>query len=264
MRYGYCTGFATHIKDRIDYDLLRDIKAAGFDYVEFPLMLLASLDEEQFTTLLSFLHGLGLSADAACNMFPAKIRLTGPEASDERIRAYLEPAMERLSALGAKKLVFGSAPARFLPDGVSLEEGIGQIVRLVRALVVPLLEKHDVCLVMEPISGSDDNVLNTLSDGMRVVRGVGHPRVMLLADTVHMIYEREDAEEIKAYAPYLRHVHVCEHLRALPARGYTQALSRLLDALRETGYDQTMSFEPNPYPLEDMASALQLLKRRFA
>ena len=40
MRFGYCTGFASNMMGAVNYALLDDIAAAGYDYVEFPLMQL--------------------------------------------------------------------------------------------------------------------------------------------------------------------------------------------------------------------------------
>ena len=48
MRYGMCTDIATSTRDRVEYPLLEKIKDAGFDYVEFPLMMIDTLSDEDF------------------------------------------------------------------------------------------------------------------------------------------------------------------------------------------------------------------------
>ena len=63
MRYGYATGFASPIKDAVDYRLLDDIQAAGFDFAEFPLALLASLPLDECRKAAGRLDALGLGAD---------------------------------------------------------------------------------------------------------------------------------------------------------------------------------------------------------
>ncbi len=77
IRYGYCTNFASSITGPIFFPLLEDILAAGYDYVEFPLMQTAALSDEAFTVLVRWLEHNGLAADCTCNMFPPSVRLTG-------------------------------------------------------------------------------------------------------------------------------------------------------------------------------------------
>ncbi len=260
MRYGFCTGFATLLKNRIDYTLLDAVRQTGYDFVELPLMQTAALPEAAFTALAAVLRASGLAADSSCNLFPPTLRLTGPDARREPVRAYLRPAFDRLSALGTRTLVFGSSGARNLPQGVNAEEGYRQLSALVAEELVPLLEAHDITLVMEPIGGYEANFIRTLPEGMEIVRRVNHPRVRLLADSVHLLWEKEDPADLTRFAPYLTHVHVCENQRVLPVDAYSPELAAFLQTLKATGYDRTLSFEPMPYPPEAMAQALRTLK----
>ena len=192
MRYGYATGFATPLKDRIDYRLLEDIREGGYDFVEFPLMLLSALPLEECRRAAGRLKELGLGADSCCNMFPASLRLTGPRRDWEAARVYLEGAFERLSLLGTKKLVFGSTGARNLPEGTSQEEGYRQVAGFIKEIVLPFLIRDGVVLCMEPIGAYEANFILSLEDGMRVVRDVNHPQVRLLADSVHLLKQSQE------------------------------------------------------------------------
>ncbi len=53
MRYGMCTDIATATRDRVEYELLKRIKEAGFDFVEFPLMMIETLSDDDFEVLLA-------------------------------------------------------------------------------------------------------------------------------------------------------------------------------------------------------------------
>jgi len=114
--------------------------------------------------------------------------------------------------------------------------------------------------VMEPIGSYEANFINTLPDGMKVVEAVHHPRVQLLADSVHLLYENESPEHVTRYAANLKHIHLCENERALPAGSVSDGLAAILAAVRNSGYDLTASFEPMPHSLEDMRNALHLIK----
>ena len=260
MRFGYCTGFAAGMTGPIDYKTLDMIQAAGYDYVEFPLMQLADLPQDEFEALKAYLSGMTIGCDACCNMFPARVRLLGEEASDSVIDEYLNVAFARMAALGTKTIVLGSSGARRLPDGMSRTEGVRQLAKVITDKVIPLLEKYDITLVMEPIGSYEANFINTLPDGMEVVDAVNHPRVQLLADSVHLLYENEPPEHITRYAANLRHIHLCENERALPADGISDGLQAILEAIRESGYDVCASFEPMPHSVEDMRAALERIK----
>lgn len=261
MRFGYCTGFAAGMTGPIDYKTLDMIQAAGYDYVEFPLMQLADLPQDEFDALKAYLSGMTIGCDACCNMFPARVRLLGEEAKESVIDEYLSVAFARMAELGTKTIVLGSSGARRLPEGMSKEEGVKALAEVIIKHVIPRLEKHDVTLVMEPIGSYEANFINTLPDGMEVVEAVNHPRVQLLADSVHLLYENESPEHITRYAKNLRHIHLCEDERALPVEGISKGLKAILEAIRESGYDLCASFEPMPHSIDQMRAALEQVKR---
>lgn len=264
MRYGFCTDIATKTRDKVEYELLYRIKEAGFDFAEFPLQMIETLPADEFENLLCELPKIGLDCDVVCNFFPKRVRLTGPDAKREVIEEYLNHAFPRVAALGAKKIVFGSCPARDLPDGVTKEEGFQQIKAVLEECIIPRCEKYGVQIVMEPIRSISANFINTLTDGMRVVNDVNDPSVMLLADIMHMSYENEDAAHISKYIKSLRHVHICEKDRIIPEETYSEYLETCLSVLKEERYDCTISFESKDSTSPDgLKKALALLKSHF-
>lgn len=264
MRFGFCTGFATGFAEHIDFEMLRDIKWAGYDYAELPLMQIAAVEEAEFEKLSRTFEELALGCDASCNLFPGSVRVTGKNANPKKIGAYLDAAFERSEKLGIKKLVFGSSAARDLDSDTSPEDGWRQLTELCRAQLAPRLEKHGMTMVIEPIARAEANFINTLEEGMRLTKLADHPRVTLLADTIHLLRNGETAEELRKYLPAIDHIHVSELERALPAEEYSKELGKMLDALCAFGYDKTVSFETGPYDdRETIACALRTLKRRL-
>ena len=51
MKYGFCKEFSTPMKTEIDYELIKMIKEAGFDFVEMRAMLVESVSDEEFLKL---------------------------------------------------------------------------------------------------------------------------------------------------------------------------------------------------------------------
>jgi D-psicose/D-tagatose/L-ribulose 3-epimerase len=265
MKYGFCTGVASTLTEVVDYKLVRQVKAAGYDYVELPLMLVAALSDAQFAALLLELEQLGLGCDCCSNLFPKSIRVVGPEVNPEKITAYLQRAFERAARLKTKKIVFGSAPSRQLPEGWTQEAGYRQLTQLIQEVLLPLCRKYGILIVMEPLRGTACNFINTLPDGMEIVRRVDSPYVTLLADSIHMLSEREDPNHIIKYFESLDHVHISEADRVLPEAVYSGEVQAILERLKGCGYDKTISFETKcGQGPESPKKALDLLKAYFA
>lgn len=263
MRYGFCTGFAAGMTGDIDHGLVRDIAAAGYDYVEFPMMQIAALSDPAFNELVRRLADNGLGADCTCNMFPPHLRLTGPQRDWAAIERYLDGVLPRLVRLGTRKIVLGSSGARDLPAGTDQAEGYDQMQELLEETVLPATERYGILIAVEPINHGEANFICTLPEGMEVVRRASHPRIRLLADTIHMLWEGEDPAELLRFRPWLEHFHISEAARVLPVDGYTPELSALLDGLRKAGPTDTVSFETRAYSRAEMARALSLLKERL-
>lgn len=260
MRFGYCTGFAAGMSGPVNYALLEQIEAAGYDFAELPLMQLAALDTPAFSELVRRAASLRIAFDACCNMFPSHVRLLGEEASLPAITAYLEVAFERMCALNVRKVVLGSSGARRLPEGMDAAEGFCRLSALIAQNIVPFLERSNMLLVIEPIGSYEANFIHTLPEGMEIVRQVNHPRVQLLADSVHMLYEREPPQHVTDCAPHLRHIHLCESGRMLPSQMPTPQLRAILSAIRHSGYDGTISFEPLPHTPKQMHDSLAAVR----
>jgi len=264
MRYGMCTDIATATRDRVEYALVQRIKEAGFDFVEFPLMMIETLSDEDFETLLATLDRLGLACDCSCNYFPGRIKVTGPAIDTAQIDAYLDKAMGRARRMGVKKIVFGSNNSRNLPEGESLEQGYDELCRVIEDSIVPYCRKYGITVVMEPLRKQACNFILTVKDGEYVVKRIDKPEIQLLADLMHMQYNEEDPQDLRHVYPMLHHVHVCEMDRLLPENGFSPFLKQALDILKESGYDETISFESKAGTApESLAVALKQLKHLF-
>jgi len=261
MRYGFCKEFSTPLKTEVDYELIKMIKEAGFDFVEMRAMLVAALSDEEFEKLAVTLEELQLACDCSCALFPKTIRVTGKDRNKQVIAEYIEKTFARLQRLGAKTVVFGSAPARALDEETTLEEGYAQLAEICKEILVPACEKYDITVVMEPLRAAACNFINTLSDGMVVVNAVQSPRIRLLADTIHMMSNEDNPEDILRFQDSLKHIHIAELERRMPEDDYSPFVSKVLENLKKNGYNGTVSFESkNGTGVESMKKALQMLK----
>ena len=244
MRYGFCTGFAVSPLFSIDPSLEEQIAGWGFDFVEYPLMSIAALDEAEFLKLKDRVQSNGLSCDCMCNLFPSSVPVIGEKTDENSIRRYLDRAFERASALGVKKIIFGSAGARHLGD-FGRAEADAQFLSCLKILD-GTCEKYGIKVLIEAIRAGEADYINTLREGARMVQAAqeeGCRNIDLMADLFHMQSNGEPLSDLDEFSDLIGHIHVCEQERALPDANFSEYLSGAFEILKNRGYDLTVSYE---------------------
>ena len=262
MLFGECLNVVA-VANGGDQRVLNLTKKAKFDFVEGNLTAIAQATDGEFEATKAFVRDQGLCVPVCNCMFPKEIRLTAEGVDFGRISAYVDHAFARAGQLGVEKVVLGSDKSRQLPDGYDMDKAYEEMTAAVKRCIVPACEKYGIMVLIEPLR-RPCNFINTLRDGMRVVLGADHPRVKLLADTIHMITSGEDPTYVHEIRDYIRHVHVSDWNRALPEFGYSPELNRVLREIRLSGYDGSFSFEAvapeNDFQLQ---RSLLLLKQKL-
>src|SRR6185436_2158060 len=118
VKIGRCTGIAG----------LEETKAAGFDYAELGVAAIAKLSDAEMEEAAAKHKAVGLPTPAANGFLPGEVRVTGPDADPDKQLQYVRKAFDRMVRLGVKVIVFGSAPARNVPDGFPREQAWKQLV----------------------------------------------------------------------------------------------------------------------------------------
>ena len=262
MRYGFCTGFATDPLFKIDSSLEAAVSAWGYDFIEYPIMSIAALSDREFDALADRVSGNSLGCDCAANIFPASVRVIGDTVSYSGMRSYLDIAFRRAQRLGVKKIIFGSAGARKLGDYEKNAAG-RQFVECLRILD-RYCSEYGMTVLIEAIRRGEADYINTLSeaaDFARLVRSEGMENILLMADLFHMMSNGEDPDVLKDNIDIIRHIHICEMNRELPAGSFSDYILAALNILREAGYNESISYESVcPPDIRSGIKALQLLK----
>jgi len=221
------------------------VKEAGFDYVELPIAQLMDLTEAEFDQAVDQLRALDLPCISCNNFFPTTFRLTGetPD-SAAAIDDYVRRAFARMQRLGATTVVFGSGPAKNVPDGFPLEQGYAQVVELLRR-IGPIAGSHGVKIAIEPLRRAECNLINTFEEGCRLKDDVGDDNVMVLVDFYHMTMEGEPASNLLDRGlAYLRHVHfAAPEGRSFPTAPDDAVYGDFADALKKLDYPGGVSLE---------------------
>ncbi len=193
MKIGVCCG--------TDVEKIKYIKALGYDYAESHCQEIVKADDAKIEAILA----TGLPVIAA-NCF-ISLRVVGEEKDEAAIKEYLETLFSKAKRLGLEYLVFGSSAARRIPDGMSLEQGRAEIVDFLKNLVVPVAEKYDIPVAIEPLRPEECNAINTVDDGVEIAKKVGSPLIKVLADVAHMFVQNEDLNKLAGYKGFMLHAH---------------------------------------------------------
>lgn len=232
MRFGCCASL----------DQIQIVQDAGYDYIELPVSSVkAESPDSEFEGVLEFVRSFDIVPEAWYELLPLDIKVTGPEVDDYRIERYLRTALERVEELGGEIVVFGCGSSRNVPDGFSHDEAKEQIVEFI-TLAGRIAGAHGITIALEPLNRNESNIINTVSDGLEIVRKVDHPFVKLLVDLYHMQEEAESFERIIEARTEIVHVHTADAGKYYPGSGnYPQ--TALFEVLKEIGYNERISVE---------------------
>lgn len=219
-------------------------KDAGAQFIEENVgrFLIPGKSDAEFATNLAAAKAAPLPIRSCNGFLPGSIKVTGPEADHDAALKWAETAFRRAQQAGIPIIVFGSGGARQIPEGFSREEAMQQFVSLLKKMG-PIAGKYDVTVVLEPLRSGECNFLNTVGEGIEIVKKVNHPNIQCLADIYHMLHENESPEAIIKGAKYLKHCHVAEKMnRAAPGTN-GEDLTPYYDALNKIGYQGGLSIE---------------------
>ena len=272
MKFGICTfPGALPVGDEKDIaknvaNLLREMENAGADYVEFAVGVTAvDGDQSEYETLRAALAEQKIKPEAFNGFIPPKHRITGPDVDFANLMRYATTALGRCKELGGEVVVLGSGGARSLPDGFDQKEGEKQFVQFCRELG-PVCDEIGISIAIEPLNAREDNLVNSVAHGARIVDEVAHPRIQLLADLYHIAEDRESLEGTASAGARLAHTHLADRGRVAP--GYSvdgeEDFLGFFRALRTANYDARCSFEGK---FEDIGAQLsptiKLMKQRW-
>ena len=240
-------------------DKIREVAAAGFDYLEPAVNNVAAMTEEEFAAKLEMAESAPIPTPAFCLLFPKTLQLLVSETTDEMIADYLHLALSRVQKLGGKLAVFGSGKSRNRPEGMSYGDAFLRLVEVTR-LTGEIAQQYGVAIMVEHLNRSETNMINSMAEAAALVAVVGHPNVQLLCDSFHATKEGEPFSDI-ARLGGVKHVHVATREGRRYPLSADEDLKALFAVLKETGYAGSISIEGKT---DDMAAdgpaALEVMK----
>ncbi len=262
MRFGCCLNMVSGQPDGTGAEHLPALQLAGYNYAELPLAEMMALPNEQAHQLRNKLQSMSISCEVCNNFFPRTMRLTGEDADHPKAIAYARKALAFAASLGVQTVVFGSGPAKNVPEGFSMERGYNQVVDLLKALS-PIADDNGITIVIEPLRKFECNLINTFREGCKLAEDVNCSSVKVLVDFYHMTVEQEPLSHlVEMGRRWLRHVHFANPVgRVYPTQADQTDYAPFFSALQACGYDQRISVEAYCDPYNQASPiALRLLK----
>src|SRR5580692_5854462 len=254
VRIGYCGP----LKD------IDAVKAAGFDYMEVRTSEVAALSDADYETVAAKFKQVALPVLSANLFLPSDIKVTGPNVDKERQMEYVRRALDRVSRLGVRLVVFGSGGARQVPEGFSKQEAFQQLVDFGKR-IAPEARSRNITIAIEPLRHQETNIVNTAAEGLQWVNAVNDPNIQLMIDYYHFEVEKEDLGDIFKVKDHLRHLHMANpNGRVVPLKWEEYDYAPFFADMREIHYDRMISVEASTKDLRtEGPQAIALLRRAF-
>jgi sugar phosphate isomerase/epimerase len=232
------------------YDPLLDIEQLaqwGFDYCEPQVIKVMLLNDAEFQSRLDLARAARIHVEAMNSLMPADLKVVGPEVDITHVRDYVQKALARAEALGAKVVVFGSGDSRRVPDGFSREHAWLQLQEFLQMLGDEIAKnQYGMLIGIEALRHEESNIVNTSSEAYNLAVQTRHPKVHIIVDFFHLASEGEDPVILTLLKDYIVHLHFAD-----PSRGRMfprldskhPVYDAFFSAIREIDYQGRMSLE---------------------
>jgi len=238
-------------------DLIDKAAGAGFDLIEICVEDPATIDTKAIKKRL--LHA-GIGA-LVCGAF-------GPDrdvsSDDPSIRAngidYINICSDIAAELGAPTVAGPMYSATGKTAAVSAEKRAEQWKWASENLAFSAdhAAKQRVRLAIEPLNRFETDLVNTVDQGMELVRRIGRDNVGLLLDTFHMnIEEHSIPDAIRRAAGKIVHFHSCANDRGIPGKDHLP-WPEIANSLSDAGYDGPWVIEAFNPEITEIAKAVSL------
>ncbi len=246
MKFGICNEIfqGWDIGDTFTY-----AAKAGYDLVEIaPFTIANSVTEISAAQRVGLRDaaaraGIGISGLHWVLVKTEGLHLTSADAAvRQRTSAYFTELVECCADVGGTRIVLGSPKQRNVGEGIAHEQAWTWAVGTLRD-AVKRAEDRGVVLCFEPLAPVETDFINTAADGIRFASEFASPAMSIILDVKAMCAEEKPVPQIiRESAGKFAYFHAND--RNLKGPGFGEIDFRpIAAALRETGYDGTVSVE---------------------
>jgi len=227
----------------IGLDQVPYAKKIGLEYVELSAERIMRYDDNRFESFKNEVADSPLPCLASNSFIDPSIKLVGKDYNQDVFQNYIKKALDRVAAIGAKKVVFGSAKARNIPSYLSVAEGMAQIMERLK-FIATAAEKHGIEVEIEHLNRMESNCINTFEESVLIAKQLKLPNVKAVFDYYHFAIAGENEKLIPENEAWIGHMHfACTLERKMPNLDEIKKLKPVLDLLKRCSYDDTFSLE---------------------
>ncbi len=251
--------FPQNLKEKLAF-----VKKIGFDCFEIDGSLLLN----DFDTVKNAVKESDIKVVSACGGYRGWI---GDFIEERRLNAVedLKKIICRLEQIGATSVVVPAAWGMFthrLPPMVSPRTTQGDTAAIINSLkeLECCAKKHNIVICLEPLNRYQDHMINTLQDGVSIIKEGNFEMVKLTCDFYHMSIEEDDiSKALEQHKDYVAHVHIAENHRYQPGSGSID-FKRHIETLKIIGYTGNIVNEGRirgANPLEEYIKSISYVKQ---
>ncbi len=183
-----------------------------------------------------------------------------------RTRDYLAALIDLCADLGGKVMVLGSPNQRSLLPGQTFEGAWKRAADMLGS-VMDRAAGAGATICLEPLSPVETDFLNTVAQGMEMVRQIDHPNLRIHLDVKAMSSEPDPVGDIirSVTVEDVGHFHVNDPNLYGPGMGDVD-YAPIAQALKDIDYDGWLSVEPfkyDPTPEIVAQKSIEYLKQYF-
>ncbi len=254
-------------------DVCSTASRLGYDGIEIaPFTLAASAKDvsaEQRKEIRQVIADNGLQAVGLHWLFagPAGLHMTTTDDKTwGRTRDYLSCLLDLCSDLGGEVLVLGSPKQRSLVAGQTREGAWKKAVELLSS-VLDKAGELSLTICFEPLSPAETDFINTVDEGMQLVRQINHPNLKIHLDVKAMCSEPTPVPDIirSVRAQDIGHFHVNDPNLYGPGMGDVD-YGPIAEAIKDIGWDKWLSvevFKYDPDPETIARKSIEYLRSYF-
>lgn len=114
--------------------------------------------------------------------------------------------------------------------------------------------RKNVTLILEPVNRYEIDFINSIEEGVQLMKKIDMPNMMLMPDIFHMnIEDKTIGPELAKNIDYIKYLHIADSNRLAPGEGHID-FQKLFRHLFDAGYDGWISAEILPKPDPDSAA----------
>ena len=260
MRFGINTFLFTSPFTNESTKLFKTFKRWGFDTVEIAIEDPAHIDPAH---LKAALDKNGLVCGSVCACLGPDRDLRGDEQQQKNAMSYMMQLIDQMVVLGCPSLIGPVYSSVGRADAVPPAEYKKQwqtVVKNLRTLCA-YAQKRGRQICMEPLNRFETDFINTVDQGLKMIRDVGSPALKLHLDTFHMNIEQKDQPAaIRKAGKLLGHFHACGSDRGTPGGDHID-WTNIAKALKAVKYNGDVVIESFTQDVKVIARAAAIWRQ---